>query len=254
MKKTLFFVLVACGSWLTAFSQYWQQEINYKIDVSLNDKKHTLNGFLTLEYINNSPDTLDFIWFHLWPNAYKNETTAYAKQIFRDNDGKKRWKEMKDKGSIDSLAFTVNGEKATTQADPENIDIIKLLLPKALQPGEKITITTPFVVKIPTYSSRSGHVDQSYIICQWYPKPAVYDKKGWHPIPYLDQGEFYSEFGAFDVTITVPSAYVIGATGTLQNAEELAKYKELGKINIKKSGKLQNIHHLRINAYEIITI
>ena len=144
---------------------------------------------------------------------------------------------MKDKGSIDSLAFTVNGEKASTEADPENIDIIKLLLPTTLQPGEKITITTPFSVKIPTYSSRSGRVDDSYIICQWFPKPAVYDRKGWHPIPYLDQGEFYSEFGSFDVTITVPAAYVIGATGTLQNADELEKYKELGKINSRNSGK-----------------
>ncbi|MEI9808580.1 MAG: M1 family metallopeptidase [Bacteroidota bacterium] len=239
MKRIIFFVLAAQTSWLAASAQYWQQEVNYKIDVSLNDKSHTLKGFLNLEYTNHSPDTLGYIWFHLWPNAYKNETTAYAKQIFRDKtEGKKRWKEMKDKGYIDSLDFTINGEKAKTEADKENIDIIKVLLPKTLQPGEKITITTPFFVKIPTYSSRSGHLDQSYIICQWYPKPAVYDRKGWHPMPYLDQGEFYSEFGSFDVKITVPNAYVIGATGTLQNLAELAKYKELGQNNNKEENKL----------------
>jgi hypothetical protein len=231
VKKTLILLLIAHGSWLAAFPQYWQQQTNYTIDVALNDASHTLKGSLTLEYINNSPDKLDFIWFHLWPNAYKNETTAYAKQVFRDKDGKKRWDEMKDKGYIDSLAFTVDGEKATTEADPANIDVIKLLLPKQLQPGGKVIIKTPFFVKIPTYSSRSGHLDQSYIICQWYPKPAVYDRKGWHPMPYLDQGEFYSEFGSFDVKITVPSTYVIGATGTMQNTEELNKYKELGKAN-----------------------
>lgn len=239
MKRLVLLLLTACGLQLIAFSQtdstrsYWQQETNYKIDVSLNDKNHTLKGFLTLEYINNSPDKLDFIWFHLWPNAYKNEKTAYAQQIFRDKEeGRKRWKEMKDKGSMDSLNFLVNGQKATIEEDKENIDIIKLILPKPLQHGEKATITTPFFVKIPTYSSRSGHLDQSYIICQWYPKPAVYDKKGWHPIPYLDQGEFYSEFGSFQVNITVPNSYVIGATGTMQNADELAKYKEIGKTNL----------------------
>ncbi|HEX7903919.1 MAG TPA: M1 family metallopeptidase [Chitinophagaceae bacterium] len=231
MKKTIFFLLLAQSLWLAASSQYWQQQANYTIDVSLDDKNHTLKGSLTLEYTNNSPDKLDYIWFHLWPNAYKNETTAYAKQIFRDADGKKRWKEMKDKGFIDSLDFTVNGEKAKTEIDKDNIDIMKLFLPKPLQPGGKTTIKTPFFVKIPTYSSRSGHIDQSYMICQWYPKPAVYDRKGWHPIPYLDQGEFYSEFGSFDVKITVPSSYVIGATGTLQNTAELNKYKEIGKAN-----------------------
>jgi hypothetical protein len=231
LKKIVFFLLVAQSSWLAASSQYWQQQVNYNIDVSLNDTKHTLKGFVSLEYTNNSPDKLDYIWFHLWPNAYKNETTAYAKQVFRDKDGKKRWKEMKDRGFIDSLDFRINNTKLKTETDKDNIDLLKVYLPTPLGPGEKITIQTPFFVKIPTYSSRSGHLDQSYIICQWYPKPAVYDSKGWHPIPYLDQGEFYSEFGSFTVNITVPSTYVIGATGTLQNQDELDAYKTIGKTN-----------------------
>jgi hypothetical protein len=237
LKKTLIASLVALASWLTASSQYWQQELNYKIDVSLNDKNHSLKGVLNLEYVNHSPDKLDFIWFHLWPNAYKNEQTAYAKQILREKDGRDRWNDMKDKGFIDSLAFTVNGAKARIEADPQNIDIVKLVLPKSLQPGEKINISTPFYVKLPTYASRSGHLDQSYMICQWYPKPAVYDRKGWHPMPYLDQGEFYSDFGSFNVNITVPSAYVVGSTGTMQNADELNAYKEIGKKNIDSTTK-----------------
>ena len=215
--------------WLAATAQYWQQETNYKINVALDDKNHTLKGNLELEYTNNSPDKLDFIWFHLWPNAYKNENTAYAKQVLRDKDGKKRL--QVNPGFIDSLDFSINNVKAKLEADSANIDVVKVVLPKSLQPGEKVVIKTPFFVKIPSYTSRSGHIEQSYIICQWYPKPAVYDRKGWHPIPYLDQGEFYSEFGSFDVQIKVPSTYVIGATGTLQNQDELKKYKEIGLKN-----------------------
>ena len=81
MKKTLFLLAAMQTVWLAATAQYWQQETNYKINVALDDKNHTLKGNLELEYTNNSPDKLDFIWFHLWPNAYKNENTAYAKQV-----------------------------------------------------------------------------------------------------------------------------------------------------------------------------
>ena len=232
MKKFFALVTTLC-IFSIAYCQtnYWQQEVNYTIKVTLDDKAHTLKGNVSMVYTNNSPDKLDYIWFHIWPNAYKNDKTAYAKQVLRDEEGKKKWKEAKDRGSIDGLDFTVNGEKAVVIPDLDNIDIIQVNLPKPLQPGGKITIATPFEVKIPTYLSRSGRIDKSYIICQWYPKPAVYDRKGWHPIPYLDQGEFYSEFGGFDVHTTVPSTYVVGATGVLQDALERNRYIELGKLN-----------------------
>ncbi|MEO1714656.1 MAG: M1 family metallopeptidase, partial [Bacteroidota bacterium] len=79
---------------------------------------------------------------------------------------------------------------------------------------------------IPNSYSRFGHVDQSYQMTQWYPKPAVYDVNGWHTMPYLDLGEFYSEFGSFDVSITLPKNYVVGASGTLQTPEEVVFLQE----------------------------
>ncbi|HSU27529.1 MAG TPA: M1 family metallopeptidase [Chitinophagaceae bacterium] len=236
MKRIAFLLISAFGGLqLTAAGQYWQQRVDYNIKVSLNDKDHTLKGTLDLDYTNNSPDKLEFIWFHCWPNAYKNDQTALAKQLARDRDGRKEWGDLKEKGFIDSLDFSVNNEKVKWVPDAVNIDIVKLLLPTALAPGEKVHISTPFFVKLPSFISRSGHVDQTYMVTQWYPKPAVYDRKGWHPIPYLDQGEFYSEFGSFDVAITVPAGYVVGATGKMQNTDELNKYKQIGIFNDHRS-------------------
>jgi hypothetical protein len=232
MRKLLF--VAACCAAMTSFAQdnYWQQQVNYKISVSLNDQDHSLKGNEELEYINNSPDVLNFIWFHLWENAYKNDKTAFAKQLMVDQKGKDRLRKFRDRGFIDSLDFTVDGQKVKVENDPENIDVVKIILPKPLQPGGKIKIKTPFYVDIPQYISRSGHDGKSYMICQWYPKPAVYDRKGWHQFPYLDKGEFYSEYGNFEVSITLPSDYIVGASGVLQNADEIKQYKAIGSQNV----------------------
>jgi hypothetical protein len=238
MKKFLSLLVVFYSTLL--FSQtYWQQEVKYNIDVSLDDKNHFLKGFLKLDYTNNSPDKLSFIWFHVWPNAYKNEETPFAKQVL-EQEGKKGLKKLKENGFMDSLSFYVNNEKAEMEAHPEYPDVIKLKLRSALEPKATIHIATPFFVKIPSYISRMGRDEQFYMICQWYPKPAVYDRKGWHPMPYLDQGEFYSEFGSFTVNITVPSAYIIAATGVLQNTDELNQYKKMGRMNVAK-GSTKNV-------------
>lgn len=221
---------------LPAFSQsnYWQQEVNYNINVSLNDTAHSLRGDLKISYINHSPDTLSFIWFHLWPNAYRNANTALSKQI--SVNGSK--KQITDTGSIDGLDFKINNQPVKTGSDSaNNIDVTKLILNAPLLPGDSIQIGTPFIVKLPTYYSRSGHDGQQYMVCQWYPKPAVYDRKGWHPMPYLDQGEFYSEFGSFTVNITLPSDYVVGATGELKTSTELDAYKRIGATNLKEGKK-----------------
>src|ERR1035437_278252 len=198
---------------------YFQQEVKYKINVKLDDVKHEFTADESMEYINNSPDELSFIWFHLWPNGYKNNTTPLAKQLIADGNKKFYFADDSVRGYIDGLDFKVNGQSVKTEAGT-SIDIVKLILNQPLKPGEKISITTPFHVKIPIgVFSRMGHIGQQYQITQWYPKPAVYDKYGWHPIPYLNQGEFYSEFGNFDVFITIPKNYVVGATGDLVDGE-----------------------------------
>lgn len=223
------FVLTFLGVLNANSQQYFQQEVNFVIKVRLDDNKHELSAFETIEYTNNSPDKLEFIYFHIWPNAYDNNNTALAKQKHQGS-----WSKLFDieeqRGYIDSLDFRVNGQKVKWEYDPEHIDICKVYLNKPLDEGEKITITTPFHVKLPKgVTSRLGHIDESYQITQWYPKPAVYDKYGWHQMSYLNQGEFYSEFGSYDVSISLPKNYIVGATGDLQNEEEIAWLNTLAK-------------------------
>ncbi len=221
MKKSLFLLFALfSGNLIFAQNPYFQQEVHYKINVSLNDQQHVLDGTIEMEYINNSPDNLDFIYIHLWANAFQNRNTAFARQKLRTGDTDFYFAKKEDLGGYSGLNFTVNGQPATLELQKDNPDIAILRLPQPLQSGEKITIATPFKLDIPASFSRLGHVGESYQLTQWYPKPAVYDREGWHPMPYLDMGEFYSEFGSYDVTITLPENYVVGATGLLQTESE----------------------------------
>ncbi len=221
---------------------YFQQNVAYNIDVTLDDVAHTLSGFESVTYKNNSPDTLNFIWFHIWPNAYQNDSTAFAKQKGKNSDFAKS--DSSQRGFIDSLDFAVDGEKVNWSFHNEWIDVVKLELNQPLYPGNSILIETPFFVKIPNQFSRLGHTGKHYEITQWYPKPAVYDHKGWHPMPYLNMGEFYSEFGTFDVKITLPKDYRIMATGDLVNGE--AEYAWLDSL----AGVADSIHNLPKEAFK----
>lgn len=233
---------------LFAQHKYWQQNVNFNINVSLNDKDNTLDAFEKIEYTNHSPDTLHFIWFHLWPNAYKNDRTAFSEQLLKERRTDFYFSKPNEKGYINQLDIKADGSNATIIDDTDNIDIIKVILPKPLAPENKTIITTPFKVKLPYNFSRGGHVGKDYQVTQWFPKPAVYDWQGWHQMPYLDQGEFYSEFGNFDVEITVPSAYVVAATGLLQDAETLQQIKEKGHHIIE--GKTKTWHYKQDNIHD----
>lgn len=236
MRKILTLSLALCF-FLNAFPQdYFQQQVDYTIHVTLDDEKYELSAYEKIEYTNNSPDELTFIYFHLWPNAYRNNSTALAKQKLYYSL-KKMFEIEERRGYIDSLDFKVNSKPVKMEYDEEHIDICRIILNEPLKSGETITIETPFHVKIPkAVTSRLGHYKNSYQITQWYPKPAVYDKNGWHQMPYLNMGEFYSEFGSFDVSITLPKNYVVGATGDLQNPEEKEWLNQLAE----KTAKIDN--------------
>jgi hypothetical protein len=201
-------------------SNYFQQKVNYDIEVTLDDKQHSLTGTLTLSYHNNAPDTLTEIYFHAWPNAYKNKQTAFAKQLLNQGRLDFHFSQLEERGFMDKLDFTCDGVAAEWKEVAQQIDVLRVQLPSPLAPQDSVVIRTPFYVKLPANFSRLAHLEQSYMLCQWYPKPAVYDQDGWHTMSYLDYGEFYSEFGNYRVQITLPSNYVVGATGQLKTASE----------------------------------
>jgi hypothetical protein len=132
------------------FSQgYFQQQVNYDISVTLNDRKHELSGFESLVYINASPDTISFLYFHLWPNAYSNNKTQLAGEIIKRDGKSKLFDDPELRGYIDSLNFEADGQRINWHLLEGFPDICKLVLNKSLLPGDSVNITTPFHVKIP---------------------------------------------------------------------------------------------------------
>jgi len=211
---TVSILLMATG--LFAQDTYWQQKVDYRMNVALDPNDNSLQAFARITYTNRSPDTLPFIWFHLWPNAYRNDRTAFSDQLLENDRTDFYFADNDQRGYINRLDFRIEGKPVQTQDHPEHIDIIKLILPSPLPPGASVEISTPFHVSLPYNFSRGGYSGKTYQVTQWYPKPAVYDRKGWHPMPYLDQGEFYAEFGDYEVDITVPGNFVVAATGAPQ--------------------------------------
>ena len=219
---------------------YWQQHVATKMEVVLDDKEHFLHAREEFVYTNNSPDTLRSLYIHLWPNAYKNDHTPFAQQQDRQGSKTFYYSKPSQKGYIDSLDFSIDGQQVEHYIAENTPDIARIDLPKLLLPGRSIKVSTPFRVKIPTVFSRMGHTNQAYFISQWFPKPAVYDNKGWHPLPYLDQGEFFSEFGSYDVTITVPQNYVVMATGNCMDVKENAWLDSLSRVPLPDSVNLRS--------------
>ncbi|MFK7932169.1 MAG: M1 family metallopeptidase [Saprospiraceae bacterium] len=216
----LFLLLATFSTVAQPPAAYFQQQVDVFINVTLDDENHSLSGDISMKYTNNSPDELSEIYLHLWANAYKNRTTAFAKQKLRQGSTKFYFAEIEELGNFSNLDFKVDGKAVLWNFTANDPDVAILELAQPLKSGATITISTPLNLQIPASFSRLGHVGESYQLTQWYPKPAVYDRDGWHPMPYLDMGEFYSEFGNYEVKITLPENYVVGATGEVQEESE----------------------------------
>ncbi len=118
---------------------YWQQKVDYNIQVALNDVDHSLDGSVQIKYYNNSPDTLKFIWMHLWANAYKNDKTAFSDQLLENGRTDFYFSNEEAKGYINRLNFKVENLSAEIQDHPEHQDIVKLILPIRLRLIHKLS-------------------------------------------------------------------------------------------------------------------
>ncbi len=223
MKFVFFLISILCFKIVVSQQTTWQQHVRYNINVSLLPAKKQLEGNMKIVYKNNSPDTLKSIWFHLWPNAYKDNNTAFANQLLLNGNTSFYFSSPNEKGFIDSLNFKIEDIECKTNEHAEFVDAIEVLLAEVLMPGDSVLLSTTFRVKLPALFSRSGYENNFFSVTQWYPKPAVYDVNGWNVMPYLDQGEFYSEFANYTVNINVPYQFKVAATGELVSQSYFTK-------------------------------
>jgi hypothetical protein len=212
MKRNLLVILTVLIA-TSARSQRWQQRVNYSIDVTLADSTHSLDGNIRIQYVNHSPDTLSFIWIQCWPNAFKNDRTAFSEAQIREGRTDFYFSDISRKGYINRLEFRADGKLARMEDHPRYLDVIRVILPSPLMPGDSVMLSSPFHVQLPDNFAGCGYHQGVYAVTQWYPHPAVYDGSGWHPDPYLGRGDSYHEFGDFDVRIVAPAGFTVVGGG-----------------------------------------
>jgi hypothetical protein len=200
----------------------FQQQVNHVVHATLIDSLNVLDAKIRTQYINNSPDTLHKIFMHLWINAFKDNKSAFAQQLVTQNNFDFHFAGANERGFYSDIDFTINGKRVIWGEWNNHLDIIVLYPDPPVAPGDTIYIHTPFKLNLPSARfSRPGHFEQEYFVTQWYPKPAVFNHQGWHPMPYLHTGEFFSEFGNFELFLTLPANYIVASSGLLQNKDEL---------------------------------
>jgi hypothetical protein len=248
-NKGLFFGLVVAILCLTAQMEaqnntsYWQQHVDYSMDVNVDVEKYQYSGTQKLVYTNNSPDVLSRVYYHLFFNAFQPGSEMDMRlQSVADPDGRM----MADgKSRIASLSpeemgyLRVNSLTQDNQAVSfvEEGTILVVELNNPIPPGGKTTFEMTFNGQIPLQIRRSGRNSSEGValsMSQWYPKLAEYDFEGWHADPYIAR-EFHGVWGDFDVKLTLDKKYVVGGTGYLQNPEEVGHGYETPGSKIKKT-------------------
>jgi hypothetical protein len=232
MKKNLLIALftLSLGTLYAQNSTYWQQQVDYKMDVVMNVKNYQYKGKQELVYTNNSQDTLKKVYYHLFNNAFQPRSEMDARlQTIKDPDARmvNKAKESRIKtlkpdeiGFLNVSNFKQDGAVAIAKTVET---ILEVTLAKPILPNSKTTFTLDFDGQLPVQIRRSGRNNAEGIelsMAQWYPKIAEFDFEGWHADPYIAR-EFHGVWGNFDVKITIDKEYVLGGSGYLQNKNEI---------------------------------
>ena len=222
---------------LLVFSQAgWQQHAEYFMDIKMDVSDFTFSGEQTILYTNNSPDTINKVYYHLFFNAFRpGSQMDIRSRAIQDPDRRVGSRifalEKKDFGELKVGSMEQNGKKAKFD---ENETVLVVKLNKPLLPGKKTELKMVFTGQVPLQIRRSGKLNKEGVhltMTQWFPKLAEYDFEGWHPNPYIGR-EFHGVWGNYTVNITIDKNYVVGGTGYLQNAKEIGHgYGEKTKKN-----------------------
>ncbi len=217
----LFLIIALCGT--ASADSYWQQEVNYVMDVTLQPDLRTIVGSIEIEYINNSPDTLHTIYLKAFPNAVRKNSPADHKRRMNNNYSLAGLKPGQE-GSLRLFApATTAGESLTYDSFDLDSTIIAVYLSERLLPGYTVTLPFDFTTVLPEPADmRMGLEEGVTKASYWYPQACVYDRKfGWVDSQYLGWGECYGDYGTFKVNITAPADQIVAATGELVNREEV---------------------------------
>ena len=201
---------------------YWQQEVDYIMDIRMDVDTYKYTGTQELVYTNHSPDTLTRVFYHLYFNAFQpgSQMDVRSRSIADpDNRVKDRISKLtpEEAGYMRVLDLVQDGKKVDF-LEEETILVVDLAAP--LLPLSSTVLEMEFEGQVPVQIRRSGRNNKEGVdlsMTQWYPKMAEYDREGWHPNPYIGR-EFHGVWGNFDVSITIDKDYVVGGTGYLQNA------------------------------------
>ena len=209
-----------------SFSQdYWQQHVDYEMNINVDVSDFTYDGDQSIVYTNNSNDTINKVYYHLFFNAFKpNSQMDVRSRTIRDPDRRVGSRivalEEKDYGDISVSALKQDGKDVYFEV---NETVLLARLNKPLLPGKKTKLEMVFTAQIPLQIRRSGKLNKEGVdmtMTQWFPKLAEFDSEGWHPNPYIGR-EFHGVWGNYSVNITIDKNYVVGGTGYLLNANEI---------------------------------
>ncbi|MBS7230288.1 M1 family metallopeptidase [Flavobacterium psychroterrae] len=271
MQKILLFSFLSFGL-NTAFAQsapYWQQHVDYKMEVSMDVKNYQYKGKQELVYTNNSSDTLKKVFYHLFPNAFQPGSEMDARLHFiKDPDGRMVTKvkgadgketkqsriETLKPNEIGFLKITNLKQDGVTAQTRTSGTILEVTLAKPILPNSKTTFTLDFDGQVPVQVRRSGRNNAEGIelsMSQWYPKLAEFDFEGWHADPYIAR-EFHGVWGNFDVKITIDKDYTIGGSGYLQDKNEIGHgYEDAGvTVTYPKKAKTLTWHFIAPNVHD----
>ena len=222
MTRTIF-ILIAFQ--LSFAQDYWQQHVEYEMDINVDVSDFTYDGDQSIVYTNNSSDTINKVYYHMFFNAFKpNSQMDVRSRTIRDPDRRVGSRivalEKEDYGDLSVVSLKQDGKDVSYEL---NETVLLARLNKPLFPGKNTKLNMVFTAQVPLQIRRSGKLNKEGVdmtMTQWFPKLAEYDSEGWHPNPYIGR-EFHGVWGNYTVNITIDKNYVVGGTGYLQNANEI---------------------------------